>query len=321
MFVKKVSAAAALTLFWAGIWLAMAPSARAAELVDRIAATVNEDIIMLSEVEEALKAYSQKILAMGYEAEKERSLLARARRDVIEQLISQRLTDQQVKRLNMSVTEKDVDKTIDRILESNSITRDQLNDFLAKEGATPEAYRKQIKDQLLRSKLVNIEVKSKILVTRDEIEAHYRRNIEKYGGTARIHLRTLLIRVPEGAAPEKKQAAKQQMEAIAKALQDGKAPETPEVERIDLGWFNVPELSPRIQDMVKGLKAGQFTGVLDVEQGFQVILVDELEEQAGGGLDKVSAQIEEDLYRAKVDEKFTNWLNELRQRSHIKILD
>jgi len=318
---KKASAATVLLFFLAGMGLFPALPARAAELVERIVARVNEDIIMLSELEEAVRAYSEKIHSMGYEADKEQILLSRARSDVLDQLVNQKLTDQQVKRLNLSVSEKDIDRTVERLLASQSLTQQQLTEWLAREGISYDNYRKQIREQMLRSKVVNIEVKSKIVVTKDEVDAYYQRNIEKYGGSLRVHLRTLLIRVPGDAAAQAKQAAREQMEAIAKALQAGKPSEDPSVERIDLGWFAFHELSPQIQGLIKGLKAGQFTGVLSVEQGFQIILVDELEAQAGKGLDTVAGQIEEELYKAKVDEKFTAWLKELRQRSHIKLLD
>jgi peptidyl-prolyl cis-trans isomerase SurA len=303
-----------------GLWSAAAGTG--AELVERIVAVVNEDIIMLSELEQANEAYAQRIRSMGYDADRQQALLARARQDVLDQLVNQKLTDQQIKRYNLSVSEKDVDKAIERILSSQSIGTDQLNAWLAREAMTLEAYREQVKTQLLRSKLLNYQVKSKIVVTREEVESYYRLNIAKYGGDIQYHLRTYLARVPADAPAEIKRAAQERMQSVHQALKAGKSPEQDGVENLDLGWFSPKGLSAQIRDLIKDLQPNQFTDVLAMEQGFQIIRVDAVETSpAGKSLEQASAEIEEDLYKSKLDEKFTAWLKDLRQNSHIKIIE
>jgi parvulin-like peptidyl-prolyl isomerase len=87
-----------------------------------------------------------------------------------------------------------------------SFTDEDLRRFLEQEQMTMEQYRNQIKEQVLRTRLVNYQVKSKIVITEEEIRAYYDSHPELYGGKTRYHLRNILMRVPDFATDAEKQA-------------------------------------------------------------------------------------------------------------------
>ena len=144
-----------------------------AMLVDRIVAVVNEDIITLYDLNLALQPYQAKIKALNYSPEKEREALFKLRAELLNQIIDEKLTDQAVKRNNIEVSEKEIDATIERIKAARSLTDEDIRAGIALQGLTMEGYRKAIKEQLLRSILVNREIKSKIVITEDEIKKYY----------------------------------------------------------------------------------------------------------------------------------------------------
>jgi len=124
-----------------------------AEIVDRIVAVVNDDIITLFELNRAIKPYEDKIHALGYSEEKERRMLFKVREGVLNQLIDKKIEDQQIKRSNIKISEEQIDQTIERIKEKNFFSDEDLRLALAKDGLTMEAYRNKIKEEILRTRL------------------------------------------------------------------------------------------------------------------------------------------------------------------------
>jgi peptidyl-prolyl cis-trans isomerase SurA len=88
----------------------------------------------------------------------------------------------------------------------------------------------------------------------------------------------------------------------------------------DLGFFRIDELSPQLQEEIQGKNAGEFTPVIDTDQGYQIFFVEEITKLPGKSFEEVSAVIEEKLYHDMVDKKFQSWLAKLRKRSHIKVV-
>ncbi len=154
-------------------------NAKRAEIVDRIVAVVNDDVITLIELNNTLKPYTEQIGSLGYSPEKEQKLLFKVRKDILDRLIDQKIEDQEIKRLKVNVSEEQIDHTIERIKETNYLTDEQLRAELAKDGLTMEAYRKKIKSQILRTRLVNLKVKSKIVITKEYVKAYYEKHIEE----------------------------------------------------------------------------------------------------------------------------------------------
>ena len=304
-------------------------SAESAEIVDRIVAVVNDDIIVLSELDELFKPYAARIRALGYPFEKERKMLFRVREDILNQLIDRKLTDQEIKKSKIAVSEKEIDSTIERIKEASFYTDEELREALAGEGLTMEVYRKRIKEQILRTKLVNLEIRSKIVITREDIKSYYESHSDKYCGEKKYRLRNIIMRVSPFANEVEKLAVFKKMEAILAKLKKGEPFENMAginsesslaAEGGDLGLFGFDELSPQLQEAIKGINAGEFTSVLDTDQGYQIFFIQEIVKTQGKSLEEVSPEIEEKLFNEINDKKFQSWLENLRKRSHIKII-
>ncbi len=313
-----------LLLMWAGP-AAMA-SAQDAEVVDRVAAVVNNDIILLSELEEKLAPYAEKIRQSGYSPEKEREMLYKVRTDVLDGLIDQKLTDQEVKKYGISISDQQIDMTLERVKESNFYTDEELREALKLQGLTLEAYRNRIREQLLRTELVNREVKSKIVITEEDIREYYEAHAEEYGEEEKYHLRNIIMRVPEYAAPEEIAAVEGKMASILAELKAGKPfaeaarqySEALAAEGGDIGNFSLDALTPEIREPIRNLAPGEFTEVLETDLGFQIFYLEEILETGGRSLEDVKEEIQEALYQEAVNETFQTWLDRLRDRSHIK---
>jgi peptidyl-prolyl cis-trans isomerase SurA len=298
-------------------------------LVDRIVAVVNNEIITLYDLNEKFAPYAKNIKALGYSAEKERKTLFKVRSDVLNQLIDHKLSAQQIERYKLTVTEKEIDNAIERMKAARHYTDEDIRAGLVQQGLTMEDLRNELKDQLLRRKLVNLEVKSKIVVTQEDIKSYYESHPEKYTGEKKYQLWNIFVNFSSTASDAEKRSALNKMQAILDKLKQGQNFETlasddslraSQVKGGELGLFLVKELSPQLQKVVQDMKAGEFSSILDSGFGYQIIYVQKIIDTTSKSLAQAEKEIEDILYKELVDNKFREWLKELRDRSHIKVI-
>lgn len=300
-----------------------------AELVDRIVAIVNDDIILQSDVEKAMAPMRARLKQQGYADARVDLVLHSEREAILEQMITDTLTDQQARRHGITVSDAEVDETIARIQQMNNVSEEDMARMLQLEGMTYEMYRDHLKEQLLRTRIVNREVKSRIVITDEAVRAYYEANRDRYAGQTEYHLRHILMRVTS-LSPTERQQVRQEMERLHERLQQGEA-----FERLarrysqadtareggDLGLYAGRLLAEPVREALQGLQAGQFTPVVETEQGYQLFYVEDVVHSGGRGLEEMKPEIQEKLYAEQVDERFDAWLAALRRRAHIQVVE
>ncbi len=295
-------------------------------LVDRIVAVVNDEIITLYDLDKEFEPYARNIKSLGYDEDKQMKILFKFRSDLLNKLIDSTLADQEIKKNKLDVTEAEIDSTIERIKTSRSMTDETLRAGLAQEGLTIEEYRKELKAQLLRSKLISLEVKSKIVITKEQIKAYYDEQIEKYTGDKKIHLWNIYVPILNES---QRQAALENIQTVKSKLDQGmqfqalikdESLASLNAAGGDLGLFLTKELSETIMAAVKDMSAGDYTSILQTGNVYQIIYVEKIVQAQSKSVEEVQGEIEEILYREVVDSKYQEWLEGLRSRSHIKII-
>jgi peptidyl-prolyl cis-trans isomerase SurA len=310
-------------------WLGASPAPCRAELVDRIVAVVNDDIILLSDFEKAVTPFRERLKQSGYSDARIDALLESERSAILEQLVVDKLTDQQARRHGIVVGEAELDSTIERIKQMNNMSDEELLRMLRMEGMTYETYREHLREQLLRSRIVNREVRSRIVITDEAVRAHYEENRARYAGQTQYHLRHILMRVPSHSQAERVRILGE-MKALYARLQKGESFDrlarshsqaATAGEGGDLGLFESRLLAEPVRDALQGLAAGQFTPVVETEQGYQIFYVEDVVHSGGRSLEEMKPEIQEKLYAEMVDQRFEAWLAALRQRAHIQIIN
>lgn len=324
MFALLVTTIVITVTISANLW------AQETELVDRIVAVVNNEIITLYDLNRTFAPYATNIRALKYPPEKERQTLFQVRQDILEQLIESMLADQQVKQNQITVSENEINKAIERIKESRQFTDEQLRQGLASQGMTMEEYRQEIQEQILRNKLVNREVKAKIVITKEDIKKYYENHREKYAGEKKYYLWNMFAKVPSGSSSSERNNARNRIEAILVKLQQGQSFESlvdelkkssSAVKGTDLGLYRLEELSEQLRQVVKKMKTGEVSAVLDTNFGYQILYIQKIEESQAQPLEAVESEIDDLLYAELVDTKYREWLEQLRVQSHIRIIN
>jgi parvulin-like peptidyl-prolyl isomerase len=310
----------------AGLTAASPPAA--ATVIDGIAATVNGEVITLLDLEKAGKNQVEQELRSTLKRER-----ASAKRDVLrsvlDQLILRTLQTQRATELRLAVNEEEVSAAIENIMKGNSITEEMLIRALAEQGLTMEAYRAQISEQILFSKLMQQEIRARITVTPEEIETYYRDHEKDYYQPERIRVRHLLVKADKEAGEEELQAAREKIGDILAQARGGEdfvdlirtySPETIQGDESLSGWLKRGEFLKELEDVAFSLPVGEVSDPIRSQAGFHLLQVGEKEESAQLAMETVGDSIKETLLREKMQLDHGEWLKEMREEAQVEIL-
>ncbi|WP_027360302.1 peptidylprolyl isomerase [Desulforegula conservatrix] len=299
-------------------------------VVDRIVAIVNQDIITLSELTKATAPYEKMVKEKKYPSEQEQQLVFKIRKDAIERLVEKALTDQEVKKYGITVSDKELDSSVERFKEQGALNDEDFRKALAREGMTPEGFREETRGRILRSKLVNAMVKSKIVITEEDIKKYHEKTTGTKDDGKMHHLFHILKSYENKTDSAGGISPKEEMDQILSRLKNGEdfsvvaklTSESPTAESGgDLGLFNIGDLSTEIKGAVEKLSPGEFSDVVQTSQGYQIFFLKEIVDAQSKSYTDSSSEIEEKLYNEIIEEKFKTWLDGLKEKSYIKIIN
>ncbi|MEE4241125.1 MAG: peptidylprolyl isomerase [Desulfopila sp.] len=309
----------------------------AAQVLDRVVAIVEDDIITLSELRESSKSFLERVRQTVPEHQREEALEG-AEEQVLTKLIDQRLVSQQAAKANIRISDEELEQNYANNLKRLGISSEALGEKLAEAGLSMEKYRNDLRSQLLRDKLITYEVRSKIIVTDEMIKEYY--NSQYSGELADDGYYLLQIGFTWGNSEEMQQS--EELLAADKARARQSAVETREQllngadfttlarERSelpsasdggDLGVFHKDEMAPYMRDAIINLKTGEITPVLETPGTFQIFKV--LSRRQEGVVEKVpyeavKEEIRNKLFEEKFATEYRNWVDSIKQNAYVK---
>ena len=249
-------------------------------LVDRIVGVVNKEVITLSELNDAVAAAERQLRRQGT-APPPREVLER---QLLERLILDKAQLQLARETGIRVDELQVDRAVQRIAEQNNLTLAELRAALERDGISFEAWRKDLRDQIILSRVREREVDDRIQVTDTEIALFLEEAKTQPQGRSEYNLAHILVRVPEQATPERIEASRGRAEKAAQEARAGgefariaasysDAPDA--LQGGALGWRAHDRLPEIYASALERMKPGEVSEVLRSPAGFHVLkLVD-----------------------------------------------
>ncbi len=304
-----------------------------AQIVDRSVAIVNNDTITLSEVNELGASFFKKVTEDS-SPERLNEALYRARLSVIDKLIEKKLMVQEAQKLQIQVSDQEVEGALQRILSNNQTTLEQFRKELGSMGMSEKQYREELRDQILSSRLVNYEVRTKVVIPEEQIldyyDTHY---VEQSAGGYYLRQIGFIWGQPlaNGVTQTQEQARKKVQEVydLAQTGKDFKAlastySDLPNaVDGGDLGLFQLNELAPYIRDAVSPLKAGEISPIVATGNSylfFKVVSTEKGKIIPKAPYEEVKDTIKEKLSQQAMEKRFKEWMQSIREKAYIKIL-
>jgi len=297
--------------------LSWALTATAADTVNKIAAIVNNDIITTNELAAAMAPQVTPTTS------NEQLLALRA--TTLEQLITDRLIDQRIKELGLTVSDAELDDTIRSVQERNNLTEEQLVAALADRGLTKETYREQIRKEILHYRLLGQEVNQKVLVTSREVREYYDAHPEEFAGQSKVSVSNINFALPADATAEQRNALREKAEQVRQQLAKGEdfatvlAAQGELASGGDMGELVLSDMAAPLQQALKGLQAGQVSDIVIMNGQLHLFLVTATSGNKGVDFDQVRDQIEIKLEEEKADQLFREWARDMRDNAFVDI--
>lgn len=291
----------------------------ASEIVDKIAVVVNEEIILDSEIERALIPFFHQYRTM-YQGNDLLSRLEDVRRKIVEQLIDEKILLSEAKRLNIEVTDEEIEAKISESADRFG-SRTAFEKALAEQRMTVKDLKSKYNEQIMVRKLIGQKAGSSVLVTPLDINNYYRDNAAEFVVPEEVKVRNILVRA--GGDDDKAESLALDILARARAGEDfsemartySTGPGAAEGGL--MGYLKRGELMPEIEDGVFRLKEGEVSDIIKTGLGYHIFKVDEKREQKVLPLPEVRKDIEEAIFKQRANAKIKNWVADLKKNAYI----
>ena len=291
-------------------------------VVERVVAVVNEDVIMMSELQEALALYIRETKETLPADGPERDRLIQK---VLARMVDHRLQVQEARRDKIEATDDEVNVLMEEFVKRNGGDRARIEEQLKAQGLSWEQIRRDTRDNLLAQKVRVRRIGRRATVTEAEVEAYVAENRGKFERDLKYHARHLAVLAQPPASPEAWERARVAAEALATRLRTGA--DFAEVAREqgaegaaggdDLGWLARGELQPALEEPILQLKPGEVTAPIKSENGYHLFRLEERQELTPEMLAQLRQQARDILVQKKAQERLDEWMQGLRQRALI----
>jgi peptidyl-prolyl cis-trans isomerase SurA len=286
-------------------------------VIDRVVAVVNGDVIMMSELQEAIALAHRDGRSTPEGPDFEMSVLNR--------LIDTRLQIQEAKRDKIEVSEDDVRSAVDDIVKRYGGDREKIEAQLLAQGVTWEALRREIRDQILAQRVRGRRVVRRSTITEAEVDQYFAQNRDKFEAGLKYHALHLAITVDASGSAAAWDQAKQEIDGIAAALAGGA--DFAELARTrandpsggDLGWLARGELDATFEQPLLALQKGQVTTPIKSGSAYHLLKLADKEELTADRLADARQQVRDLLLQKKAQERLDEWVESLRRRALIAI--
>lgn len=297
------------------------------EIYNRVVAIVNADVVTLYELNTRLA----EITGTTPEAlkRKSESQYLETRRKLLEMLIEEKIAQEKIQELKIKVPQKELDAAVERIKADNNLTQEDLVAALKEQGQSYDQYRKGLKSELERRRLVNYEVRSKIIIREGEVIEYYEAHKDEFSTKGKVHLAMIFLKQDDPADREESHALKVKASQIIEQIKAGEdfgklagqfSNGPGAKEGGDLGVFKISELNPEMAVTIKDLASGEVGAPIVGPNGIQIIKVVEKDKGGEKSFDQVKNSIRSTLYREKMDQAYSAWIKNLREKAYIKII-
>lgn len=253
--------------------------------LDRVVAIVDEDVVLESELKDRMQSVLSRLKGQYTDLPEENIM----RKQVLDQLIIERIELQLAKRYDVKVEDAEIDQAVERVQQKNQMTQEQLVADLKRQGLSLEGLRGQMRDELTISHLQQGIVSSRIKVTAQEIENFLASSDGKFATSPEFHIGHILIAVSSSADAETIAAADKKAKEVYQKLQGGSdfaqiaianSNDQAALQGGDIGWRKLAQLPELFGNQLATLKAGQISAPFRSGAGFHIL---KNIEQRGGG--------------------------------------
>lgn len=250
------------------------------QLLDRVVAVVNEEVLTLGELNLRVSTVSKQLQKQGTPLPPRADLT----RQMLERMVYNTLQLQYAKQIGLRIDDSQVDRALQAMARENNMSLPEFRNVVKSEGMTFERFREDIRSEITVARLREREVESRILVSEADVDSQLEQDAKRPAGDEELLVAHILLRIPEQASSDDIEKRRQRAEAALTELKKGadfgevSASYSDAQEALQggaLGWRTANRLPTLYTDALTNLQKGQLSAVLRSGNGFHIVkLVD-----------------------------------------------
>ncbi|EAX9549139.1 peptidylprolyl isomerase SurA [Salmonella enterica subsp. enterica serovar Muenchen] len=268
-----------------GIAMIANTSFAAPQVVDKVAAVVNNGVVLESDVDGLMQSVKLNAGQAGQQLPDDATL----RHQILERLIMDQIILQMGQKMGVKITDEQLDQAIANIAKQNNMTMDQMRSRLAYDGLNYSTYRNQIRKEMIISEVRNNEVRRRITVLPQEVDALAKQIGTQNDASTELNLSHILIALPENPTSEQVNDAQRQAESIVEEARNGAdfgklaitySADQQALKGGQMGWGRIQELPGIFAQALSTVKKGDIVGPIRSGVGFHILKVNDLRGQS-----------------------------------------
>lgn len=261
-------------------------SAQQSQPLDRIAAIVDEDVVLQSELDRAVRNVKSQYAGRDNQLPPDDVL----QRQVLERLVLVKLQVGRAEGSGIRVSDEELNRAIASIAQQNGTSVDGLRQKLAADGMGYADFRASVRDEIIVQRLRQSFAQSRISVSEGEVDTAL---AQQATTGSQYHLAHILVGLPEGATAEQIATGQKKVDGVKALIDKGELDfsaaavrysDSPNaLEGGDLGWRSLDEIPNAFAQLIRDMQPGQVAGPLRGPSGFQLLKLVEMRDANAGG--------------------------------------
>ncbi|EOC0108369.1 peptidylprolyl isomerase SurA [Cronobacter dublinensis] len=268
-----------------GITLVVNTSFAAPQVVDKVAAVVNNGVVLESDVDGLMQSVKLNANQAGQQLPDDSTL----RHQILERLIMDQIMLQMGQKMGVKVSDEQLDQAIANIAKQNNMSLDQMRSRLAYDGLNYNTYRAQIRKEMIISEVRNNEVRRRVTILPQEVETLAEQVGNQNDASTELNLSHILIPLPENPTADQVSEAEAQARSIIDQARNGGdfgklaitySADQQALKGGQMGWGRIQELPSVFAQALSTAKKGDVIGPIRSGVGFHIIKVNDLRGQS-----------------------------------------
>ena len=298
-----------------------------AELAEGIAAVVDDEVILLSELDASAQLVIRQISRQQGEAPPA-AVVDQIRREALQKLIDAKIMEKFAERVQVAATEQEIDETVAGIAADEGLTPDQVYSAAAAQGLGREQYRRELGNQINEMKIMSGAIRNRVEVSDEEVQELFKQRYQDAKPGMRARVRHILLPWP----PPDAGIPRDQARGFAKQIRDraiatgdfaalaAQFSRGPTASSGGLTTLRESDLGPEFQEALFAPPPGSITPVIENDIGLNIFQILERFDPASIELAEVESALRNELGQRRVGSEFDAWLEEQRAQYFIKVV-
>jgi peptidyl-prolyl cis-trans isomerase SurA len=253
----------------------------AAEPIERVIAVVNDEAVLLSDLRRRATPYLEHALRGTLSETDKKSRIKSLYEQLAQQLIDEELIEQTARKMMITVSSLEVDQAIENVRRQSGLEEPRFWEAVREQGFTDKQYRDDVRKQLLRLKVINQRVRSRVNISEETVRESYDDRVRQGRRSQRFRAAHVFFPLPESASATTVADVTKQAEQLRAKLGTVEAFDTAAKEHGggELGWLDQGDLPNILEDTLLGLNVNEIGQPVRGPSGIHIFLV--RERQAG----------------------------------------